>query len=60
MNFSHTNLLEKWIKQSKLGRIRQVAILLSKPLFLKNYKIEDGPTDGPTDSTYVLSLLARD
>ena len=24
--FSHINLLEKWIKQCKLGRIRQVAI----------------------------------
>ena len=26
LNFSHTNLLEKWIKQCKLGRIRQVAM----------------------------------
>ena len=44
-----THLLEKWFKQCKLGHIRQVAILLSKPLFLKVYKIEDRPTDEPTD-----------
>ena len=45
MNFSHAILLEKWIKQCKLGRIKQVAILLTKPLFLKNYKIEERPTN---------------
>ena len=31
------NLLEREIKQYKLGRIRQFAKILSKPPFLKNY-----------------------
>ena len=29
--------------QYKLGRIRQNVVLFSKPLFVKNYKIDDRP-----------------
>ena len=48
------NFLEKWIKQNKLGHIRQIAICTLETSFLKIYKIKDQPTN----STYVLSLLA--
>ena len=41
-------LIEKWIKQYRLGHIRQDAILLSIPLILKNYKINDGGTNQQT------------
>ena len=51
----HHNLLEKWIKQYKLGDIRQVGKSLSKPLFLKNYKIYDRPTNRQTGPTYLVS-----
>ena len=47
------HLLEKWIKQCKLGRIRQLAIYTLE-------KFTKSRTDRQTDSTYVLSLLARD
>ena len=55
MNFSQAILLEKLIKQCKLGRIEHVAILLLKPLFLKKLR-----NWGPTDiSTYRAAIGAK-
>ena len=44
--------MENWIKQYKLGRIKQVAISLSKPHYFYFSKFfEDWPTNQPTDNT---------
>jgi len=36
-----------------LGCIRKIAISFSKPLFLKNYKIDGGPSEQQTERAYL-------
>ena len=64
---SRTIAVTSWRSDSsnvRLVVLDKLQFGLSKPPFLKNYKIEDRQTnrltDRQTDSTYVLSLLAGD